>query len=113
MCIVMCIFLFFDIIFSFKIIVMILIVDSYYRTISNSSHVYRNQLKARILRFLSRTLSPVIKWTQPDSITCLALRLFSDPIRTLAERFASQNTKSPPAQVSDEQLKVYSFEYYI
>ena len=29
-------------------------------TISNSSQVYRNQLKARILRFLARILSPVI-----------------------------------------------------
>lgn len=48
-----------------------------------------------------------------DHFTCLALRLFSGPIRTLAERFASQNSKFPPAQVSDEQLKVYSFEYYI
>lgn len=36
-------------------------------TISNSSQVYRNQLKARILRFLARILSPVINWTQPES----------------------------------------------
>lgn len=36
-------------------------------TISNSSQVYRNQLKARILRFLARILSPVINWTQPKS----------------------------------------------
>ncbi|SBN29191.1 hypothetical protein KPMX200_30084 [Klebsiella pneumoniae] len=36
-------------------------------TISNSSQVYRNQLKARILRFLARILSPVINWTKPKS----------------------------------------------
>ena len=36
-------------------------------TISNSSPVYRNQLKARILRILARILSPVINWTQPES----------------------------------------------
>lgn len=36
-------------------------------TISNSSHVYRNQLKARILRFLARILSSVINRTQPKS----------------------------------------------
>lgn len=36
-------------------------------TISNSSQVYRNQLKALILRFLARILSPVINWTQSES----------------------------------------------
>ncbi|MDM2954896.1 hypothetical protein [Citrobacter sp. CK206] len=35
--------------------------------IPNSSQVYRNQLKARILRLLARILSPVINWTQPES----------------------------------------------
>lgn len=45
-CIVMCIGLFFDIKFSFKISMMVLFVGSYYRTTQNSSHVYRKQLKA-------------------------------------------------------------------
>ena len=36
-------------------------------TISNSSQVYRNLLKARILRLQARILSPVINWTQPES----------------------------------------------
>lgn len=36
-------------------------------TISNTSQVYRNQLKARVLRLQARILSPVINWTQPES----------------------------------------------
>lgn len=45
--------------------------------------------------------------------TFLVLRLLYDLAPALTGRFASQNSKFPPAQVSDEQLKVYSFEYYI
>lgn len=37
----------------------------------------------------------------------------AEGLRTLAERFALQNIKFPLAQVSDEQIKVYSFEYCI
>ena len=46
-------------------------------------------------------------------VTLFALSLFRDPIRTLAGRFTSQNSKSTPVQVSDERVKVYSFEYCI
>lgn len=67
MCIGVCIDLFFDLIFRNKIILLLRFIGSYYRTISDSSQVYRNQLKARILRFLARILSPVINWTQPES----------------------------------------------
>ncbi|EAB1658516.1 hypothetical protein AC369_24925 [Salmonella enterica subsp. diarizonae] len=45
--------------------------------------------------------------------TFLVLRLLCDLTPALAGRFASQNSKFPPVQLSDEQLKVYSFEYYI
>ncbi len=53
MCIVMCIALFFDNKFSFKISVVCLFVGSYYRTILNSSLVYLNQRKARMLWLLA------------------------------------------------------------
>lgn len=45
MCIVVCIGMFFDFIFINKIIVLMLFIGSYYRTISNASQAYRNQLK--------------------------------------------------------------------
>lgn len=56
MCIGVCIGLFFDFNLFNKINELVLFVDSYYRTISNSSQVYRNQRKPRLLRFSVRIL---------------------------------------------------------
>lgn len=69
MCIGVCIDLFFDINLFNKINLLILFIDSYYRTISHFSLVYRNQRKVRILRFLARVLSPVINWTHRNQVT--------------------------------------------
>ena len=40
---------------------------SYYRTISNFSQIYLNQLEALLLLFLARILFAVINWTHPKS----------------------------------------------
>jgi len=58
----MCIGLFFDINKPIKNNELVAIIYSYYRTISNSSQIYRHQLKVRSLRFLARFLFPAINW---------------------------------------------------
>ncbi|RUS53593.1 hypothetical protein B7L13_12770 [Klebsiella oxytoca] len=63
----MCIVPFFDFIFINKIKWLICFIGSYYRTISNFSQIYLNQLEALLLLFLARILFAVINWTHPKS----------------------------------------------